>query len=222
MNSLASMLAPKSIAIVGASRKRTGPTGMLLDLVAEYPSTPPICIVNPSGESIDDLPTYATVAEMPSAVDLALCWCRRPRPNSARECAARASPTSQSSAAGSPTIATSRVRRQRRCAGHAETGVRILARNPGFHELVDGVPATFSPGDAVGLARYFDGDRWPRSNEPGAMSPSSRTAAAWVRAVQPRVARGVGFSYVISTGNEVDVESPIAWNSSSGTLTPTW
>src|SRR5688572_29922468 len=72
VNSLASMLAPKSIAIVGASRKRTGPTGMLLDLVAEYSSTPPLCIVNPSGESIDDLPTYRTVAEIPNAVDLAL------------------------------------------------------------------------------------------------------------------------------------------------------
>ena len=67
MNTLASMLTPKSVAIVGASRKPVGPTAMLLENFASYPSSPAITIVNPSGESIRGLPAYRTV---PVALDL--------------------------------------------------------------------------------------------------------------------------------------------------------
>ena len=212
VNSLASMLVPKSIAIVGASRKRTGPTGMLLDLVAEYPSTPPICIVNPSGESIDDLPTYRTVAEMPNAVDLARCWCRRPRPkprpvNARRE----ASPTSQSSARGSPTIATTPARDVRRRSRRWVPRPACAFSGPnsqGFMNLVDGVPATFSPAVMPSaLARYFDGDRVTALERArGNVAIVTHSGGMGFALFNRGVARGVGFSYVISTGNEVDVE----------------
>ena len=212
MNSLASMLAPKSIAIVGASRKRTGPTGMLLDLVAEYPDSPPICIVNPSGESIDDLPTYRSVAEMPNAVDLALLLVpAAAAETAARECAARGIANLAVFSAG---FADDRdeagPRRQAALARVAsETGVRILGPNSqGFLNLVDGVPATFSPAVMPSaLARYFDGDKVTAlERAKGNVAIVTHSGGMGFALFNRGVARGVGFSYVISTGNEVDVE----------------
>lgn len=212
MNSLTSMLVPKSIAIVGASRKRTGPTGMLLDLVAEYPSTPPICIVNPSGESIDDLPTYRTVAEMPNAVDLALLLVpAAAAETAARECAARGIANLAVFSAG---FADDRdeagARRQAALAQvGAETGVRILGPNSqGFMNLIDGVPATFSPAVMPSaLARYFDGDKVAALERArGNVAIVTHSGGMGFALFNRGVARGIGFSYVISTGNEVDVE----------------
>ena len=206
------MLAPKSIAIVGASRKRTGPTGMLLDLVAEYPGAPPICIVNPSGESIDGLPTYRTVADIPDAVDLALLLVpAAAAESSARECAAHGIANLAVFSAGfaDDRDVAGHERQAALAQVHAETGARILGPNSqGFLNLVEGVPATFSPAVMPSaLARYFDGDKVTALERARATSPSSPTAAAWgSRSFNRGVARGVGFSYVISTGNEVDVE----------------
>ena len=212
MNSLASMLTPKSIAIVGASRKRTGPTGMLLDALAAYPSTPSLCIVNPSGESIDGLPTFRTVAEMPDAVDLALLLV----PAAATEAAARACAERgiHNMAVFSAGFADDReaVGTERQAALgqiHADTGVRILGPNSqGFLNLVDGIPATFSPSVMpAALARYFDGDEATAfARARGKVAIITQSGGVGFAVFNRGVARGVGFSYVISTGNEVDIE----------------
>ena len=212
MNDLASMLTPKSIAIVGASRKRTGPTGMLLDALASYPSSPALSIVNPSGESIDDLPTFRTVAELPSAVDLALLLVpAAATEQSARECADRG--------IGSLAVFSAGFADDRDEAGPlrqaalqriaAETGVRILGPNSqGFLNLVEGIPATFSPAVMpAALARYFDGDEaLALERARGNVAIVTHSGGIGFALFNRGVARGVGFSYVISTGNEVDVE----------------
>jgi acyl-CoA synthetase (NDP forming) len=206
------MLTPKSIAIVGASRKRTGPTGMLLDALGAYPSTPAVSIVNPSGESIDGLPTFRTVAELPDPVDLALLLVPAgATEQAARDCTDRGIANLAVFSAG---FADDRdeagPRRQAALAQlHRETGVRILGPNSqGFLNLIDGIPATFSPAVMpAALARYFEGDEamaFERSR--GNVAIITQSGGMGFALFNRGVARGVGFSYIISTGNEVDVE----------------
>jgi acyl-CoA synthetase (NDP forming) len=206
------MLSPKSIAIVGASRKRTGPTGMLLDALASYPDAPPVTIVNPSGESIDGLPTFRTVADLPEPADLALLLVPAgATEQAARECADRGITNLAVFSAG---FADDRdeagPRRQAALARlRREAGVRILGPNSqGFLNLVEGIPATFSPAVMPSaLARYFGGDETiALERARGNVAIITHSGGIGFALFNRGVARGVGFSYVISTGNEVDIE----------------
>jgi acyl-CoA synthetase (NDP forming) len=92
---------------------------------------------------------------------------------------------------------------------HSEYGVRILGPNSqGFLNLVEGIPATFSPSVMPAmLARYFEGDTAAALDRSrGKVAIITQSGGVGFALFNRGVARGVGFSYVISTGNEVDVE----------------
>src|SRR5204862_2178708 len=91
----------------------------------------------------------------------------------------------------------------------AERAVRIWGPNTrGFRTHVDGIPATFSPSVMpAAFARYFDGDEATAfARAKGKVAIVTQSGGVGFALFNRGVARGVGFSYVISTGNEVDIE----------------
>jgi acyl-CoA synthetase (NDP forming) len=69
---LTPLLAPRSIALVGATQQRTKPgNDMVLELlVSKYPG--PVYPVNPKYDQVEGLDCYATLSDLPEAPDLAV------------------------------------------------------------------------------------------------------------------------------------------------------
>ncbi len=72
MHSLEKFLVPKSITIIGASRREGSLGKMFLDSVVKMSYTGKIYPVNPKADRIDDLPCYADIPSLPEVPDLAI------------------------------------------------------------------------------------------------------------------------------------------------------
>jgi acyl-CoA synthetase (NDP forming) len=70
--SLASLLAPRSIAVVGASRSRGTIGGEVFHNLLETAFTGPVYPVNPKAAVVQSVRAYASVSEIPGDVDLAI------------------------------------------------------------------------------------------------------------------------------------------------------
>ena len=69
---LTPLLAPRSIAVVGASPREGSQLGKLRVSLAEADFAGPVHAVNPRYEEIDGLPCYPSLADVPGGVDLAV------------------------------------------------------------------------------------------------------------------------------------------------------
>jgi acetyl coenzyme A synthetase (ADP forming)-like protein len=72
MNSLDSVLRPKSVAVVGASRRESSIGWQILDNLLKHGFNGPIYPVNPHAEAIHSVPAYPSVSAIPGPVDLAV------------------------------------------------------------------------------------------------------------------------------------------------------
>ena len=66
------LLAPASIAVVGVTRRDHSPSRIIVENLKQYPFPGRVYLVNPSGESIEGLPTFPDIASLPEPVDLAM------------------------------------------------------------------------------------------------------------------------------------------------------
>jgi acetate---CoA ligase (ADP-forming) len=72
MSSLDAILRPRSIAVIGASRRSNTIGWQILDNLLQVGFTGPLYPVNPKASSIHSIPAYPTIADVPGPVDLAL------------------------------------------------------------------------------------------------------------------------------------------------------
>lgn len=72
MSSLDPILRPRSIAVIGASRKENSIGWQIMDNLLSHGFDGPIYPVNPKASSIHSVPAFASVRDIPSAVDLAV------------------------------------------------------------------------------------------------------------------------------------------------------
>jgi acyl-CoA synthetase (NDP forming) len=75
MRSLAavrSFLEPRSVAVVGAGRRRGTISGEVLHNIVNAGFNGPVYAVNPATDTVQTLPSYARVSEIPGEVDLAV------------------------------------------------------------------------------------------------------------------------------------------------------
>ena len=210
---------PESIAVLGASPDLHRIRGRLLHQLRENGFPGRILPINPSYQEIAGLPCYPSIGAVSGGVDLALI---------AIPAAGVAAAVEECGRAGvkNALIISSGFAEEGGAAGDmqaellavaGQTGIRVCGPNcEGYYNALGRVATTFSPT----VETKDDGSRVLVSEKRiGVVAQSGGIGFALFNRGK---ASGLGFSYVISTGNEADLcrwpTSSITW---SRTRTPT-
>jgi acetate---CoA ligase (ADP-forming) len=189
------LLAPRSIALVGASRTNPYASRFLSNL-AGGGFAGAIYLVNRRGESIDGYPAFPSVEALPEAVDLAAVVVpQRAVQGVLEECAARGIRAAVVISAGFAEAGPDGRR--------DEEAIRALASRTGL--LVCG-PNCLGIANAVtpAIMHAYSGFRIP----PGQIALVSQSGAlAFASILSPAADREIGFSHVVSSGNEAVLDS---------------
>ncbi|MDF3075015.1 MAG: hypothetical protein K0S54_2682 [Alphaproteobacteria bacterium] len=191
------MLRAQSVAVIGASADASRVGGRPIALMQGYGFNGAIHPVNLKADTIQGLPAWRSVADIPAEVDLAICSVPAEQvAETVRQCAARGIPGVIVFAGGFAEVDEAGRARQEELAQIARTSsIRILGPNSvGFADFRRGLVASFHPAFPPSMPR--DG-RIGLVTQSGAFAGMSSLLAA---------ARGGSFSYVLATGNEADVE----------------
>lgn len=194
---LDALLAPDSIAVVGASGDPHRIGGRPLQYLVRFGYSGRIYPVNPKHAELHGHRCYPDLASLPEAVDCAVICLGADHVVGALEaCAQRGIRSAVVFAAGFAEHGPEgRARQQRITAIARESGMRILGPNTvGLRDLERAVFGTFST----------DVDSGCRSG-PLAVVTQSGGLGVYFGAALPRLA-GLGTRFMIDTGNEADVE----------------
>lgn len=198
MHSLHSLFHPTSVALVGASSDPERIGGRPLRFMLEGRFEAPIYPVNRSqAETIQGLPAYASVRDIPHPVDHAIiCVPVAGVEDAVRDCLAKGVRAIQVLTAGFAEVDAAGRALQERIAGLCRTaGVRMLGPNSlGLLNVPSRFFATFSTA-LNGLQ--------PR---PGPIALATQSGAFGSAAYGAASLRGLGFSKIVATGNEADVD----------------
>jgi acetate---CoA ligase (ADP-forming) len=199
---LQGLLAPASIAILGASPDSTKIRGTLLQLLRKngYPGR--IYPVNPSHTQIDGLDCYPRIDAVGEPVDLALLAIPAAQiPNALEACARAGVRYAVIITSGFAEAEGPQSELQHRVTEIARRfGIRICGPNTeGFHNEIANVSATFSP--AVDHGREAE-PIVASSRRIGIVAQSGGIGFSLYHRGR---AQGLSFSYVVSTGNEADL-----------------
>ncbi len=192
--SVARLLAPRSIAVIGASR-RPGTIGseLLANLVAGG-FTGPIYPVNPAGGEVAGLPAYASIAEVPGPVDLAVVAVPAKAVHEVVE------QCGESHVGGLVVIS----------AGFAESGPEgaaaerelvALARRYGMRLVGPNCMGVVNTDPSVSMNATFS----PVAPVPGRIAFSSQSGGLGIAILNEATHRDLGVSSFVSVGNKADV-----------------
>ena len=200
--SLRSLLWPSSIAIIGASADSESLSGRPLELLLQHGYKGPIYPVNPRHREIRGLRAYPAVADIGEPVDLALIAVRASQVvGLLQECAAAGVRNAVVLSSGFAEEGESGSRLESAMRGIADaSGMRVCGPNgEGFLNVLGGVPVTFSPAADYerGLSRLV----------PGPLAVVSQSGGLGFSLFNWGQETGPGFSYVVTTGNEADLDS---------------
>ena len=192
------LLAPRAIAVLGASDDPVKIGGRPLAFLLRYRYAGNVCPVNPSRRTVQGVPAFASIAEVPAPVDLAVVVV----PAEAVEPALEASAAHGVRAAivfssGFAELGAAGREAQARLTALAHrTGLRIVGPNcQGLAHLPTRLMATFASG-------FLDE---PLCIGPIAMVSQSGAMAGMLYELA-RI-QGLGLNYWVSTGNEADVQA---------------
>jgi acetate---CoA ligase (ADP-forming) len=192
---LVRLLAPKSIALVGASPSQGSFGAQTLRNLAQYDGQ--IYLVNGKYDHIGERPCFASVSSLPAAPDCVLIAVPRAAVEGVvLECAAGGAGGAVIYASGyAETGRDEQAAEQDRLARISrESGLRIIGPNCiGIINYLHGFGASFSSG--IHIAR-------PRAAAVGLVSQSGAVGIALAQAVQ----HGTSFSHMLASGNSVDVD----------------
>jgi acetyl coenzyme A synthetase (ADP forming)-like protein len=187
-------LRPQSVAIVGASRRRGTVGGEVLHNLIESPFDGPIYPVNPSSDSVQDVPAFASVAEIPEEIDLAVIAVRAEAvAETARECVAKGARSLVVLSAGFTEIGEDGPEREHELlAVCREAGLRLIGPNClGILDTdpEDGLNVSFAPEEPVA----------------GNVAFATQSGALGLALIEFAEARGIGVSTFASLGNRADM-----------------
>jgi len=188
--SVARLLNPRSVAVIGASRN-AGTVGhqVLRNLLAGG-FAGPVYPVNPSAEHVASVKAYPTVQEVPGAVDLAVIAVPAPAVlEVVRQCAAKRVAGLVVLTAGFGEIGE---------AG-AQAELRDLARRNGMRLV--GPNCIGVVNTAIGLDATFS----PDAPAPGRIAMQSQSGALGIAMLERSARMGLGVSTFVSVGNKADV-----------------
>ncbi|HEY6493649.1 MAG TPA: CoA-binding protein [Trebonia sp.] len=198
---LDALLRPKTVAMIGASRDPKALGGRPLGFMAKYGFPGRVYPVNGKGGEVQGVPAFASILDIPEPVDLALVMVRAALvPSVLRECASAgvkavvilSSGFGEGMGAGEGLL-------EPVAAEIAASGMRILGPNcEGLASLPADAPLTFSP--------VLDIDASGVKLRPGNIAVLSQSGGMGFAVAQWGTAVGLDFSYIISTGNEYDLD----------------
>ena len=198
---LARLLRPRSIAIVGASENPDSLSGRPLEVLRQHGYDGRIYVVNPNRARVGGLASYPSVAALPEPVDLAVVAVRAALvPEVVAGCAAAGVRAVVVFSSGFAETSPAGRAAQDRMAGLAEaSGMRLLGPNgEGFFNVADGVAVSFSPA--------VDRRRGLRNLTAGNLAIVSQSDGLGFALFNWGQAAGLGASFVVTTGNESDVD----------------
>ena len=195
------LLYPRSVAIIGASTKPDALGGRPLGFLTSYGYAGEIYPVNANHEVVQGVPAYRSVLDIGAPIDLALVAVRASLvPDVLRDCvkagvgvaAVISSGFGEGMGAGQDLVEVVQE--------IVETsGMRVLGPNcEGLASLPASAPVTFSP--------VLDIHRTGRRLEGGNIAVISQSGGVGFAVAQWGSMVGLGFAYVISTGNELDID----------------
>jgi acyl-CoA synthetase (NDP forming) len=198
---LDALLRPRSVALIGASRDPKALGGRPLGFIAKYGYQGRVYPVNGRGGEVQGVPAYASVLDLPEAVDLALVMVRAELVAQVlQDCAALgvriavvvSSGFGEGMGAGAEILEPVR-------AELAASGMRVLGPNcEGLASLPADAPLTFSP--------VLDIEASGTRLRPGNIAVLSQSGGMGFAVAQWGTAVGLDFSYIITTGNEFDLD----------------
>ena len=195
------LLHPRSIAIIGASTNPEALGGRPLGFLVSYDYPGTIYPVNANHEIVQGVPAHRSILDVPEPVDLALVAVRAELvPQVLRDCAA--------AGVGAAIVVSSGFGEG---TGRGEdladavreivatTGMRILGPNcEGLASLPASAPVTFSP--------VLDLHKTGRRLAEGGIAVISQSGGVGFAIAQWGSMVGLGFCYIVTTGNELDVD----------------
>jgi len=195
------LLRPRSIAIIGASEDPHSLSGRPLEVLRQHGYPGRIYVVNPNRAQVGGLASYPSIAAVPEHVDLAVLAVRASLvPGIVAECAAarvRAAVIFSSGFAETNPAGRGAQDRMAKVAG--ASGLRLLGPNgEGFLNIPDGVAVSFSP--------TVDRRRGLASLTAGNLAIVSQSGGLGFALFNWGQAVGLGASFVVTTGNESDVD----------------
>jgi acetate---CoA ligase (ADP-forming) len=199
---LGPLLAPQSIAIIGASSDPGRLGGRPLQILLQHGYRGSIYPVNPGHDTVGGLPAYPSVSAVPGPVDVAAVIVPASLVvQTLRECAGAGVRSAVVFSSGfaeqgeEGRLAEQQIREIAR-----GSGMRVLGPNAeGFFNLTDLVPLTFSP--------TVDYERGLSSLVAGNVAVVSQSGGLGFALFNGGQAVGLGSSHVVSTGNEADLGS---------------
>lgn len=193
--SLDRLLRPRSVAVVGASADPRKTAGRPVAYLQKHGFTGAIYPVNPRAGDIGGLRCHPSVADLPEAPDVGIVLLGPERAEAAvRELAARGAAAAIVLAGGFAETGGEGASRQQALRA-AAGGMRLLGPNTiGLVNLVDRI--TLSASGALELEDLPAGRIAVVSQSGGILGSLLSRAAA----------RGIGFSHLVATGNEADLE----------------
>ena len=211
------LFSPKSIALVGVSRK-AGTSRGILRALDDYRFEGDLYLVNPGGGDIDGRPIHRSVSDLPAVPDLALVVV--PADHVATvvaECGECGIPAAIVYSAGfaDDRGPAGQERQANLTEAIARTGIRVIGPNClGFLNVREQIVASWSSSVQLpGVAAHFREGRDPGVDDldlvrgaEGSVGVVAQSGGLGFSLFNKGIGRGMGFSYIISAGNEVDLE----------------
>ena len=201
---LDALMAPRSIAIIGASQDASKIGGRPVELLRRYGYAGQVYPVNPNAAMVQGLQAYASLQAVPEAPDLAIIAVDAEKaPEAVEQCADRGVRSVVVFSSGFAELGEKgRAMQERLRTAARRTGMRVLGPNClGAVSIADKSIATFS----IVLEHSL-----PAAGSLGIVSPSGNLGSFTMRRASER---GIGVSRFVTTGNEcdIDVADGIAW-----------
>ncbi len=196
MTSLAALLSPRSIAIVGASEDPARPGNETLRALTTLGYRGAIYAINPKYRELQGRPCFPSLAQVPGDIDLVVCAVPAAAvPEVIGQAAQKGVRLAVIMSGGfRETGEAGAALQDRVCALAQAAGIRLLGPNClGFANIPDRVYAAFGSISRVPTL------------EPGSVSVVTQSGGFGYSLVLGCAQEGIGFRYVIATGNEADL-----------------
>ncbi len=196
--SLAALFNPHSVAVIGASTDPIKIGGRPISFLKDNGYTGRILPVNPKAKEIQGLPVFPSIGDVDGSVDLAICAVPGEAAMATLQACAKKGVRSvvMFSAGFAEVSEEGRIEQDKMAAFAREAGIRLMGPNcMGVANIHSGMIASFHP------AFMFP---QPKG---GRIALVSQSGAFGGLCMQMARERGIGFAYMITTGNEADVQA---------------
>lgn len=201
---LAPLLEPRSVAVIGASSNIHGLRGRTMAVMRRHAFAGPIYPVSRSEVEIAGLRTFPSITEVPGPVDLAIVIIpAKYVPDTLEDCGRAGVRAVQIITSGfAEEAGGDGPAMQARIAGIGRRHNMLICgpNSEGFINTRAALAPTFSP------AADFDGELYPTHARLGAVSVITQSGGVGFAFFDRGRERDLPFAYVVSTGNEADVD----------------